>query len=641
MAELEWQSLTIGQNKTIQDIVSTAAKASELLNANVAFVKTGITVAKVFLGGLLNPKLLLLNAIADEIDNFVADFKSAGFHILEVADPENYVVPTDAEGNPIKIVMSSVGVAAKQTAAIAAGQSLEFAAWAKEFLGEDDILLTGAQKAEYKVAVGKSKPAADRTTNANDNKLAEKDDITGLYKMTPSQVIATMTAAMDDELDLRRPQFSSSAEAGAIVFIVGMSDLTKNLANLKSILNAFVTFFGGADGVMTKGVANLGSLVESALGQAEDPTKNSVDLVVKNVAGVRGSLDDRDRLLKMQIPYNFSKQFEEGDFVAGPRAKVGMHAIGYVSAIVSTEPDAEDETYSTQTLTITGVDAYDAIAFRTLSSGAKLQKAAYAQKTQKYIDQNSGATQERGPYNDYKFIGDLSSTAAGPNQPSDAETASTKVVRNAGDTLLTVTSKENVLEYHSGAAAVGPPGGSGGEESLSFATKNTVCGDIFETKLAPAPPPNFKAAKLTDLIGDFKTFFASIDALTASIRKIAADTSTSLDAMIAYLDAKITELDEINEALQKILALFTIGLPSAGVYTLNIPVASGGNDYIKTALTSSANQPPDDLEFSMGFLLVGGGPTTEILQTLLTGGGGSAPEIQDVTAESVAEQILR
>ena len=59
MAELEWQSLTIGQNKTIQDIVSTAAKASELLNANVEFVKAGITVAKVFLGGLLNPKLLL------------------------------------------------------------------------------------------------------------------------------------------------------------------------------------------------------------------------------------------------------------------------------------------------------------------------------------------------------------------------------------------------------------------------------------------------------------------------------------------------------------------------------------------------------------------------------------------------------
>ena len=60
MAELEWQSLTIGQNKKIQEIVSTAAKASELLNANVAFAKAGLTAAKVFLGGLLNPKILLL-----------------------------------------------------------------------------------------------------------------------------------------------------------------------------------------------------------------------------------------------------------------------------------------------------------------------------------------------------------------------------------------------------------------------------------------------------------------------------------------------------------------------------------------------------------------------------------------------------
>ena len=109
--------------------------------------------------------------------------------------------------------------------------------------------------------------------------------------------------------------------------------------------------------------------------------------------------------------------------------------------------------------------------------------------------------------------------------------------------------------------------------------------------------------------------------MTATLRKIAADTSAALDAMIAYLDAKIAELDEINTALQKILALFTVGLPSAGVYTLSIPVASGGNEYIKSALTSSANQPPDDLEFSMGFLLVGGGPTTKILQELLTAGG--------------------
>ena len=143
----------LGQNETIQKIGAAAAKASALVDANAKLAQVTLETGKVLLMGILNPQLILLKAIADEIDNFVGDFKSAGFHILEVADPENYVVPTDAEGNPIKIVMSSVGVAAKQTVAIAAGQSLEFAAWAKEFLGEEDILLTGAQKAEYDIEI--------------------------------------------------------------------------------------------------------------------------------------------------------------------------------------------------------------------------------------------------------------------------------------------------------------------------------------------------------------------------------------------------------------------------------------------------------------------------------------------------------
>ena len=105
--------------------------------------------------------------------------------------------------------------------------------------------------------------------------------------------------------------------------------------------------------------------------------------------------------------------------------------------------------------------------------------------------------------------------------------------------------------------------------------------------------------------------------MTATLRKIAADTSAALDAMIAYLDAKIAELDEINTALQKILALFTIGLPAAGIYTLNIPVAVGGNEYIKSELSGATNAPPDSLDFTFGFMLMGEGTAFKTLQKLL------------------------
>ena len=196
--------------------------------------------------------------------------------------------------------------------AAAAGQTIEFKAWAKEFLGEEDIYLTGAQKANYPMPVGKSQPPASRTDNASDNKLATLDGLTGLYKMTPSQVIATMIAAMDDELDLRRPQLSSSAEAGAIVMIVGISDLTKNLPNIQSIVKAFLTFFGGeekkdksgkvvAAGGVATGVAKLGSLIEAALGQANTPSKNDTTLTVNGVCGIRGTEDDAIILKRLKF----------------------------------------------------------------------------------------------------------------------------------------------------------------------------------------------------------------------------------------------------------------------------------------------------------------------------------------------------
>ena len=75
--------------------------------------------------------------------------------------------------------------------------------------------------------------------------------------------------------------------------------------------------------------------------------------------------------------------------------------------------------------------------------------------------------------------------------------------------------------------------------------------------------------------------------------------------------------DARNEALQKILALFSIGLPAAGIYTLNIPVAVGGTEYIKSELQGAANAPPDDLDFTMAFMLVGEGTAFKTLQKLL------------------------
>ena len=181
--------------------------------------------------------------------------------------------------------------------------------------------------------------------------------------------------------------------------------------------------------------------------------------------------------------------------------------------------------------------------------------------------------------------------------------ANTKVERKGSDPLLTVLKTENVAEDIGGR--------------LPDFKRKVVVGKIETPKVQKAPPPNFKAAKLEDLIGGFTTFFSAIDTLSNTLRNIAGDSSTAIEEIIKFLDSKIKELDEINKSLQAILKLFTEGLPKGGVYVLTVPPTVGGNDLIKSALSSASNRPPDELDFAVGVFMMGGGPSMKVLNKLL------------------------
>lgn len=598
MANYEWESITLGQNKKIQELVSTAAEASELLTSNVEFAKSGLQLAQAFLTGFLNPKVILLNAIADQIDNFVSDFRNAGIYVLEVVGDENYTIPKDKNGNPIFLALSGPTLLLNQTSAIAGGFGSSFNEWITNQTNLTPPLTASNVPATVNVPVGKSLPSSDREDNANDDTLATKDPVTGLYKMTPSQVIATMIAAIDDELDDRRPQFSDDAQVGAIVVIIGFSEFSSNLPTISDVLTKFVGFFGGDDGLFTKGFQKFAKLIATSLGAVQSSQDKEVQLLVSDICGVRGTNDDEKFLKDLGLPYNYSKQFEVGDFVVGPRAKLGARAMGYVSEIVDTIPDAEEpEIYNSQLIKITALTNLDVLAFRHLAAGAKIQKVHYFQNQRTHIDQNSGKIVTGPLYNDYKFFEDLTA--------EEATQAQTKVTLESGNTLLTVTGTENVVQVYDVGGVI-------------FATRNTVCGTIAERKdKEEAPPPNFKSAKFEDLLGDFKTFFSAIDVFTNTLRNIAKDSNSALDDFIEYLDGKIKELEEINEALQSILKLFNVGLPQGGIYVLKIPPTTGGNKMIKSAMQGSGNAPPDDLDFAVGFLMMGDKTSIELLQDLL------------------------
>ena len=649
MADLQWEQFTLGQNKVIQDIASAASKASALVEVNATIAKTTLETGKVLLMGLLNPQLLLLVAIADEIDRFVEDFKGTGFYILEIVPTGNEILPKDVDGNPIKILLAPVALTASYTVSAAAGFGDQWIDWFKAISGgETDP--NNPKRSSYFVDQAKSKALADRTQNANDDSVTDVDEIFGFPKMAPSGVISQIVAAMDEEADINRPNFSSSAEVAGVVVIIGFSDLTKNLIPLKNTLQAFIAFFGGENGLFTKGLLQIFNIVKAGVDNLEkgaDAYKTVIK--VSNVSGVRGTDEDSKVLKKMKIDYNYEKVFEEGDLVVGPIRMFGGtagkgRAIGIVTEAetASNEPRAP---YSSQELTLTCLTETDQHAFDHLSNGNIIQRVAYYKNQKSHIDQNTGELIEGPEFNDYVYIQDLPSEIefvvegsqewieregershvdvlrTKENEQTYVQEAQMKVEKVAGQTLLKVKETQDASEYHTRSTGFSAYSTVGIQED--YETKNEVIGKIDRPKVAvenKGIPPNFKKAKLEDLMDDLKTFFFQIQKFTDGMRDFAAGATEELGKVIDYLDEKIAEIEELNKSIQAILAIFQIGIPDAGVYVLSIPTTTGGNEAIKEALTSATNGPPNTLDYSVGFMMMGGGPSMKPLQLLLTGG---------------------
>lgn len=649
MADLQWEQFTLGQNKVIQDIGAAAAKASALVEANAKLAQVTLETGKVLLMGLLNPQLLLLVAIADEIDNFVNDFKGTGFYILEIVPTGNEILPKDVDGDPIKILLSPISLTAAYSASAIAGFGDQWIDWFGAISGgETDP--NNPQRSTYFVDQKKSKALADRTENANDDSVTDIDPVFGFPKMTPSTVISQIVTAMDEEADINRPNFSSSAEVAAVVVIIGFSDLTKNIESFKSILEAFIAFFGGENGLFTKGLFQIHNIIKAGadnLAKGADAYKSVIK--VSNVSGVRGTDEDSKVLKKMKIDYNYEKVFEEGDLVAGPIRMFGGtagkgRAIGIVTKAETTsnEPRAP---YSSQELTLTCLSETDQHAFDHLSNGNIIQRVAYYKNQKSHIDQNTGELIKEAEFNDYVYIQDLPSEIefvvegsqewieregershvdvlrTKENEQTYVQEAQMKVEKVAGQTLLKVKETQDASEYHTRSTGFSAYSTVGIQED--YETKNEVIGKIDRPKVAvenKGIPPNFKKAKLEDLMDDLKTFFFQISKFTQGMRDFAAGATEELGKVIEYLDEKIAEIEELNKSIQAILAIFQIGIPDSGVYVLSIPTTTGGNAAIKEALSSATNGPPNSLDYSVGFMMMGGGPSMKPLQLLLTGG---------------------
>ena len=623
----KWEQFTLGQNKKIQEVVASAAKAAELVNTNIGIAKTGIQAAQLFLTTVMNPKVMILNTIADAIDNFVNDFLGTGFYILEVVPTGQETVPKSADGNPIALALAPAAIVANYSVALAAGLGTEFTDWTTAYFGKADPKDVTASDAK-EVPQGKSKPLNKLVNDANSDRITTDDNIFGLPSMTPSQVISTMMAAIDDPLDANRPTFSVNTEVGAIVMVFGFSSMSVNVGDFRATIQAMVDFFGGEQGMFTEGMKKMANIVDAATGGHEDPTKHDVTVNLVNVSGVYGTEDDIENLKKLKVEQNFKANFSVNDFVVGPRLKYGRRVLGYISKAdkKNIEKDDTNDTYVKQKVTIRGATETDYLAWKNLSGGAQIQRAHFFKSRDAHVDQNTSEIVVHDYIHDFKLFDELPFTYKDPDLPEvtfTAETATTKVERKSKKAkegeefdpyLSPVGNPEKVIEKV-GEKDVGSAGFQAMEDVNI--TKDIV-GTIVGQDSSSAPPPNFKNATLEDLIGDFKTFFLAMNTFADQLRDIAKDTSGAIKDLVEFLDGSIKQLDKINEDLQKVLKLFSVGLPDAGVYVLVIPPDGvAGVEGLKAAISAAENQPPSTLSHSVGFLMVGDKASAGLLTDLL------------------------
>jgi len=625
MAEYEWASVTLGVNDKITEVASAAEKASVLVGTNLTFVKTTLELGKVLLLAALNPQLLLLIAIADEIDNFVEDLKGTGFFILNVTPTGFEINPRDQDGNRIKLSLGTETL--KKSYADAAADGPEalaaFREWSLRVLGVSNPP-EGFVSSKYEIEQGKSEPDSIAAGAIATDLMVQKDALFGFVKMTPSQIIATMIAAMDDPRDPDRPQLSDSADVAALIIIIGFSDLTKFMKPIHETIDLFMSFFGGEASVIMGAMKGIRDTVKQAQDFLDIPDDCQSTITVSDVCGVRGTEDDRE-ILRRIIPqsqwnesandassyyYNFADQFEEGDFVAGPtNILTGNPSLGYVREVLETTQDEEDAIegvpYVTQKLLINCMSGFDKDAFDLFSNGKMLQKVAYVTKQETKIDENSGLPVKKPERISFKYMKDLTLQEA---------TSVAKVNRPAGQYLLEIVTTESVIESHGAVAFSGS-----GTIGRKFQTKNSVQGEVLRSNaIAPfAPPPNFQGYQLGELIKEMELLFKGIKRFTDGLRAFAAGALEVIERLFKFLDDIIKELEELVKVIQAVLALFTQGMPDAGLFALVIPSTSGGNNAIKDALQNSSNAPPNSLDFSVGFMMMGGAAAIDPLLTLL------------------------
>ena len=136
--------------------------------------------------------------------------------------------------------------------------------------------------------------------------------------------------------------------------------------------------------------------------------------------------------------------------------------------------------------------------------------------------------------------------------------------------------------------------------------------------LPESTPPDFGGIQIKDIVPGWGEFFQLLENFVLQLKGMISDSATFVQDMIDMIKQVEAFLEYMIKLIDEFLKFFQITLPSQGVYALYIPNQPDGNDGIKTQLSGATGIP--DLGYAAGLLFVG----TEG-DKLIAGGGSKNP----------------
>tara|TARA_Y100000310_G_scaffold321138_1_gene378391 strand:- start:447 stop:2285 length:1839 start_codon:yes stop_codon:yes gene_type:complete len=131
-------------------------------------------------------------------------------------------------------------------------------------------------------------------------------------------------------------------------------------------------------------------------------------------------------------------------------------------------------------------------------------------------------------------------------------------------------------------------------------------GKVGMEKLAVLPdstPPDFGAIQMKDIVPGWGEFFQILENFVKQLQGMISDSAAFIQDMIDMIKGIEKFLEELVKTIEEFLAFFSITLPSTGVYALRIPNQTKGNDGLKSDIAGASGLP--DLAYAAGILFVG------------------------------------